>query len=174
MADKILSSSGLAHLVSKIKNAVKVTGTKKVIGENTSITVTGGSLTDATQAKKDADTFTKNEVAKLNEGFYTAGIEGNSATYTQGNKADWTASVSDGVLSFSFTPNGDDTFIPNTPTTPTTIDTSKFYGGSQASFTEGTFTPNNVGSVSKITASLGNDDVVTAITNIGDWLWQNT
>lgn len=95
MADnKVLDSTGLAHLVSKIKNAVKVSETKKVIGENTSITVAGGTLTGATPAS-------------------------------------WSASVSeDGVLSFSFTAN-------------------------------------DVGSVSAVTASLGNDDVVTAITDIG-------
>ena len=55
---------------------------------------------------------------------------GTAASFTQGSKASWSASVDDGTetLSFSFSPNGDDTFNPNTV----------------ATFTEGKFTPNTL------------------------------
>ena len=68
---------------------------------------------------------------------------GTAASFTQGSKASWSASVDDTeTLSFSFTPNGDDTFKPNTV----------------ATFTEGKFTPNTL--PTKKTAS-----VVTGITS---------
>lgn len=69
---------------------------------------------------------------------------GTAASFTQGSKASWSASVDDETetLSFSFTPNGDDTFNPNTV----------------ATFTEGKFTPNTL--PTKKTAS-----VVTGITS---------
>lgn len=55
---------------------------------------------------------------------------GTAASFTQGSKASWSASVDDTTetLSFSFAPNGDDTFNPNTV----------------ATFTEGKFTPNTL------------------------------
>lgn len=55
---------------------------------------------------------------------------GTAASFTQGSKASWSASVDDATetLSFSFAPNGDDTFNPNTV----------------ATFTEGKFTPNTL------------------------------
>ncbi len=45
---------------------------------------------------------------------------GTAASFTQGSKASWSASVTNSVLEFSFTPNGDDTFTANTPTSVTT------------------------------------------------------
>lgn len=55
---------------------------------------------------------------------------GTAASFTQGSKASWSASVDDTTetLSFNFAPNGDDTFNPNTV----------------ATFTEGKFTPNTL------------------------------
>lgn len=48
---------------------------------------------------------------------------GTAASFTQGAKAAWSASVdNDGVLSFSFTENGNDTFVANTPTAVSTTD----------------------------------------------------
>lgn len=69
---------------------------------------------------------------------------GTPASFTQGSKASWSASVDANTetLSFSFSPNGDDTFNPNTV----------------ATFTEGKFTPNTL--PTKKTAS-----VVTGITS---------
>lgn len=46
---------------------------------------------------------------------------GTAASFTQGAKAAWSANVdSNGVLSFSFTENGNDTFVANTPTAVST------------------------------------------------------
>ena len=65
---------------------------------------------------------------------------GSAASFEQGAKASWLASVSDETLSFTFTPNGDDTFKPNTPTAITKSDItataiSAFNGGSVAKLT---------------------------------------
>lgn len=95
------------------------------------VTPTTGSIdiidSVGTAASKAADTFNG----------------GTAASFTQGSKASWSASVDDTeTLSFSFTPNGDDTFNPNTI----------------ATFTEGKFTPNTL--PTKKTAS-----VVTGITS---------
>ena len=95
------------------------------------VTPTTGSIdiidSVGTAASKAADTFNG----------------GTAASFTQGSKASWSASVDDAeTLSFSFTPNGDDTFKPNTV----------------ATFTEGKFTPNTL--PTKKTAS-----VVTGITS---------
>ena len=65
---------------------------------------------------------------------------GSAASFLQGAKAAWSASVSDETLSFTFTPNGDDTFTPNTPTAITKSDItatviSAFNGGSAATLT---------------------------------------
>ena len=65
---------------------------------------------------------------------------GSAASFVQGAKAGWSASVSDETLSFTFTPNGDDTFKPNTPTAITKSDItataiSSFNGGSVATLT---------------------------------------
>ena len=50
---------------------------------------------------------------------------GTAAKFTQGSKASWSASVvDDGVLSFSWTTNGNDTFTANTPTAVTTTSTT--------------------------------------------------
>ena len=50
---------------------------------------------------------------------------GTAAKFTQGSKASWSASVvDDGVLSFSWTSNGDDSFTANTPTAVTTTSTT--------------------------------------------------
>ena len=50
---------------------------------------------------------------------------GTAAKFTQGSKASWSASVvDDGVLSFSWTTNGNDTFTANTPTAVTTTTTT--------------------------------------------------
>jgi len=45
---------------------------------------------------------------------------GTAASFTQGSKASWSATVTNGVLSFSFTANGNDSFTANTPTAVTT------------------------------------------------------
>lgn len=99
---------------------------------NVTVTPTTGSIdiidSVGTAASKAADTFNG----------------GTAASFTQGSKASWSASVDDKTetLSFSFSPNGDDTFNPNTV----------------ATFTEGKFTPNTL--PTKKTAS-----VVTGITS---------
>ena len=84
---------------------------------NVTVTPATGSIevidSVGTAASKAADTFNG----------------GTAASFTQGSKASWSASVDDTeTLSFSFTPNGDDTFKPNTV----------------ATFTEGKFTPNTL------------------------------
>ena len=99
---------------------------------NVTVTPTTGSIevidSVGSAASKAADTF---------DG-------GTAASFTQGSKASWSASVDANTetLSFSFTPNGDDTFNPNTV----------------ATFIEGKFTPNTL--PTKKTAS-----VVTGITS---------
>lgn len=65
---------------------------------------------------------------------------GSAASFEQGTKASWSASVSDETLSFTFTPNGNDTFTPNTPTAITKSDVtatviSAFNGGEVATLT---------------------------------------
>lgn len=44
---------------------------------------------------------------------------GKAASFTQGSKASLEMSVQDETLTISFTPNGDDSFTPNTPTAVT-------------------------------------------------------
>ena len=52
-------------------------------------------------------------------------ITGTAASFTQGAKASWSASVnSSGTLEFSWTTNGTDSFTANTPTAVTTTDTT--------------------------------------------------
>ena len=82
-------------------------------------------------------TMTKSDVTATHIDSLTPG---SAASFEQGAKAAWSASVSDETLSFTFTPNGDDTFKPNTPTAITKSDItatviSAFNGGSVATLT---------------------------------------
>ena len=89
--------------------------------------------------------FNGGSVAKLTKSDVTAThidslTPGSAASFVQGTKAGWSAYVSDETLSFTFTPNGNDTFTPNTPTAITKSDItataiSAFDGGSVATLT---------------------------------------
>ena len=89
--------------------------------------------------------FDGGSVAKLTKSDVTASYinsltPGSAASFLQGAKAAWSASVADETLSFTFTPNGDDTFNANTPTVITKSDItataiSAFDGGSVAKLT---------------------------------------
>ena len=85
-----------------------------------------------------AATMTKKDVTATHIDSLTPG---SAASFVQGAKAGWSASVSDDeTLSFTFTPNGDDTFTANTPTVITKSDVtataiSAFNGGSAATLT---------------------------------------
>ena len=84
-----------------------------------------------------AATMTKSDVTAT---YINSLTPGSAASFLQGAKAAWSASVSDETLSFTFTPNGDDTFKPNTPTAITKSDItataiSAFNGGSVATLT---------------------------------------
>ena len=84
-----------------------------------------------------AATMTKSDVTATHIDSLTPG---SAASFEQGAKASWSASVSDETLSFTFTPNGNDTFTANTPTAITKSDVtataiSAFNGGSVATLT---------------------------------------
>lgn len=84
-----------------------------------------------------AATMTKKDVKAS---YINSLTPGSAASFVQGVKAGWSASVADETLSFTFTPNGDDTFKPNTPTAITKSDItataiSAFNGGSVATLT---------------------------------------
>ena len=84
-----------------------------------------------------AATMTKSDVKAS---YINSLTPGSAASFEQGAKASWLASVSAETLSFTFTPNGDDTFKPNTPTAITKSDItatviSAFNGGSAAILT---------------------------------------
>ena len=84
-----------------------------------------------------AATMTKTDVTATHIDSLTPG---SAASFVQGAKAGWSASVADETLSFTFTPNGDDTFTANTPTVITKSDItataiSAFNGGSAATMT---------------------------------------
>lgn len=83
------------------------------VGEAVEIpNVTGNATVNATNIAS-PDTATVKQV--------NAVTAGTAASFTQGAKASWSANVdSSGVLSFSFTANGNDTFTPNTPTAVST------------------------------------------------------
>lgn len=85
-----------------------------------------------------AATMTKKDVTAS---YINSLTPGSAASFLQGAKAAWSASVSDETLSFTFTPNGDDTFTANTPTAITKSDItataiSAFNGGSVATLTK--------------------------------------
>ena len=85
-----------------------------------------------------AATMTKSDVKAS---YINSLTPGSAASFVQGVKAAWSASVSDDeTLIFTFTPNGNDTFTPNTPTAITKSDItataiSAFNGGSVATLT---------------------------------------
>ena len=84
-----------------------------------------------------AATMTKKDVTAS---YINSLTPGSAASFLQGAKASWSASVSNETLSFTFTPNGDDTFNANTPTAITKSDItataiSAFNGGSVATLT---------------------------------------
>lgn len=161
------SGTALNTTTQSVPTSVSVGDSASVLGSATTFKVTGGALTGASVASKAADTFNGGEIASLKTGFYTAGTKGSAASFTQGSKASWSAEVSSaGVLSFNFTPNGTDSFTTNTPTTPSFIDVSKFDGGAVATYTEGKFTPNVLGTVSAISVTSNADANVTAVTGV--------
>lgn len=161
------SDTALNTTTQSVPTSVSVGDSASVLGSATTFKVTGGALTGASVASKAADTFDGGKIASLETGFYTAGTKGSAASFTQGSKASWSAEVSSaGVLSFNFTPNGTDSFTTNTPTTPSSIDVSKFDGGTVATYTEGKFTPNVLGTVSAISVTSNADANVTAVTGV--------
>ena len=128
----VTAAGNVATEISAEATAATLTRGDYTPAGNVTVTPTTGSIevidSVGTAASKAADTFNG----------------GTAASFTQGSKASWSASVDDKTetLSFSFAPNGDDTFNPNTV----------------ATFTEGEFTPNTL--PTKKTAS-----VVTGITS---------
>ena len=98
-----------------------------------------------------AATMTKKDVTATHIDSLTPG---SAASFEQGAKAGWSASVADETLSFTFTPNGDDTFKPNTPTVITKSDItataiSAFDGGSAAKLTKTDVDATKIDSFSK-------------------------
>jgi len=139
-------------------------------GSITDGSVTGGVYSGATQAAYTQGTFTPNtpttlDVSKFNSGSlpsFTQGefTQGTLPSYTQGSKAAFSMSVTDGVLSFSFSANGDDTFDAGTLPTHTedtfgagalpVLEAGFYKVGTAASHADDSFTKNEVGSVSPI------------------------
>lgn len=114
----VVANGSVATTVSAEATAAALTRGDYTPAGDVTVTPATGSIdvidSVGTAASKAADTF---------DG-------GSAASFTQGSKASWSASVDDATetLSFSFAPNGDDTFKPNTI----------------ATFTEGKFTPNTL------------------------------
>jgi hypothetical protein len=101
-------------VVSHMYGVQSTTTTASKATAGTAINVPQKTFTDITSTKVESPSVTT--VKQVN-----TVTNGAAASFTQGSKAAWSANVdSDGVLSFSFTANGDDTFVPNTPTAVTT------------------------------------------------------
>lgn len=112
---------GNANVGTAVTVATKASTATKVgnadVGTAVSIpNVTGNSNVDVTNIASPAVKTIK-EVDTI--------TNGTAASFTQGSKASWSASVdSSGTLEFSWTTNGNDTFTANTPTVVTSTDTT--------------------------------------------------
>lgn len=105
----------------------------EVSAEATAATLTRGDYTPAGDVTVTPATGSIDVIDSVGTAASKAADEfngGSAASFTQGSKASWSASVDDTTetLSFNFAPNGDDTFSPNVV----------------ATFTEGKFTPNTL------------------------------
>lgn len=118
VSGSVVANGSVATEVSAEATAAALTRGDYTPAGNVTVTPATGSIdiidSVGTAASKAADTFNG----------------GTAASFTQGSKASWSASVDETTetLSFTFAPNGDDTFNPNTI----------------ATFTEGKFTPNTL------------------------------
>ena len=128
----VVASGDVATEVSGEATAAVLTRGDYTPAGNVTVTPTTGSIdvidSVGTAASKAADEFNG----------------GSAASFVQGAKANWSASVDDTTetLSFSFTANGDDTFTPN----------------KIATFTEGKFTPNTLPTKKAASVVTGIDD----------------
>lgn len=105
------ATAGTAVTVAKRASSQTTVGNANV-GEAVSIpNVTGNTSVTATNIDTPAVATVK-QVKTV--------TDGTAASFTQGSKASWSATVTNGVLSFSFTANGDDAFTANTPTAVST------------------------------------------------------
>lgn len=132
-----------------VSGSVTAAGTvaTEVSAEATAATLTRGDYTPAGSVAVTPATGSIEVIDDLGTAASKAADEfdgGSAASFTQGAKAAWSASVDDATetLSFSFTANGDDSFTPN----------------KVATFTEGKFTPNTL-------PTKKNASVVTGITS---------
>lgn len=181
------SASGTAVAANGTANAITGFGahtTDSALGTGATFAVTGG---DASTSKMVTTTIKNPTVTAVsipnvtgNTSVTASKVKTAGSNGTKGSAASWSASVADGVLSFSFTAN--------TPTTPSTIPTfdsvtasnttlgtalsASSVSTSNVTVATGSLSSTGTGSavvteVSDITVAVDNADTVTAITALG-------
>ena len=109
-------------------------------------TLTGGKATVVSVTPGTDASLTGGSIATWTGASKASFTQGSKASFTQGSKAAWFATVANEVLSFSFTPNGNDSFTPN--------ELGTFDGGSLPTLEGGTATV--------VSATPGSDVTFTA------------
>lgn len=151
------ATAGTAVTVAKAASTATTVGNANV-GEAVSIpNVTGNSSVSATLVDTPSVVTVKQVDTVSN---------GTAATFTQGSKASWSASVdANGVLSFSFAANGDDTFTANTPTSVTTANVTGVVKSGASTPDVSTVTASNItlGSAISVTPAVASTTEITGV-----------